>query len=194
MVFMILNWDFTPFFWPNTVRLGRVKLFLPILGFLDQTTSFLWWNLHKITENLSFLRCSWLITHDKTQNLHTFLLQKCPYVIYKVTHNQFQTRHHVFMTRIEAPNTMFPKKLYFFPVSNDSRICVSSKFWGPFNARTINNSLPTALLTPQDGAVPMAPNRSFSLCFKKKTRGKSPHSSKFRSTQTYGVKWENRIR
>ena len=66
-----------------------------------------------------------MISHDKTQKICKILLQKYTYVIYKVVHHHFQMRYNIFITRIEAANTMYEKFLHFSPVSDDFPICGS---------------------------------------------------------------------
>ena len=66
----------------NTVRLRWTKLFFLFFWFLDRCPSHSWRNQLTTARKLSFLKCFWLNTHEKTRFLHNILLQKYPCVVY----------------------------------------------------------------------------------------------------------------
>ena len=66
----------------NTVRLRWTKLFFLFFWFLGRCPSYSWRNQLTTARKLSFLKCFWLNTHEKTRFLHNILLQKYPCVVH----------------------------------------------------------------------------------------------------------------
>ena len=153
----------------NTVRLRWTKLFFLFFWFLDRCPSHSWRNQLTTARKLSFLKCFWLNTHEKTRFLHNILLQKYPCVVH-ISCTIHCKRDITFLNAREKRRTReMAEKIFFWPVflvSWSPGTCVSSKFWGNVNVRSILLIMCMNIPTPQDGRVPMAPDKAFSPVLK----------------------------